>query len=119
MAAAFIASLFVALFSRSRARALLGIVLGILTVTPVSYYYVTMLLILPLVIMVDEWKTFDKPSRIIYTVLFLGLGFLPTSVMAWYIPQIIYIVFVLFFEAAHLVKDIKSRHSAVNAQFQK
>lgn len=72
---------------------------GVIAIPPVSYYYVTMFLILPLLEFETELKKMEKPRKIFYLAFFACMAFLPFSATMWYVPQSVAFATVLVWEA--------------------
>ena len=94
-----------ALLTKSRFASLTVVCCGMMLITPVSYYYVSMFFVIPLVYFIDEWKGFDKLRKWLYGIFFCFFAFLPLSVTAWYIPQCFIMLVILVVEFRSVVKD--------------
>ncbi len=82
------------------------ICMGMLVLFPVSYYYIAMFMVIPLLYLIDEWKDLGKNEKIIYAVFYGIISFLPLSVTAWYIPQTVIMLGLIVWETYKSIKEI-------------
>ena len=73
-------------------------------VCPVSYYYLVIFLIFPIVEYVREWNAMDQGRKIYYLVFFSICGFLPSLVLRPYVLQTLLYVGAIGIEWVHLTK---------------
>ena len=88
----------VAIKSKSKFVATSVIAVGMLSLAPVSYYYVSMFMVIPLAFLLDEWKLLEKSDKKWYAIFYGIMSLVPLSATMWYIPQCVFMIILLVWE---------------------
>lgn len=91
----FVASIFVAIRTKSKYVAVTVTCLGLILVPSVSYYYTVSFLMIAVVMLIDEYKNLSKKQLRLHLIMYAFIGFLPLGSTAWYIPHALIMLAVL------------------------